>query len=195
MNLRLKKAAQVIFFILGSGWFIPVSFVAGAMMGLPIMEEITAWREGQEGKPYFSKFYVMAETQSGTVPLHLGDELKKFRASNPDFHFTLSVPQGEIIDPESEYIYWRYTQEQLEQATRVTVLYHDDDYSSKSIYRVEKDSIVPIYSSFSGPGHLFYIFIFALILAKLIRFFALCAYASCTRSINAEQRKLTKESP
>jgi hypothetical protein len=185
-NLRPQKAAQVLFFILGSGWFTPVSFVAGVFIGFYGMEEIMAWRGGPSGQPYYSLFFVLAETKNGIEPVQLR-RLEHFLAENPEASLLLSTSQGKVTN----YDNWDYTLIKSETEVKVTVSYLDDDYASKSIYRVEKkNTITPLYSSVSGMPNILFGLIFGLIFAKFIRFFFMYAYATCTRAINAEQRKL-----
>jgi hypothetical protein len=159
----LIKTARILLLIVGSVWFFPVNCTTGLLVGIPVVSELDAWREGEEFKPHHQAFfYLMVETEEGIIPVRIKD-LAAFKTEFPTARFLLSQPHGEVKHAvpvyDGAFDRWRYTatalpgehQEQLGQ--EITVSYYQaDDYSSKSTYRVIGQSITPVYSNTIGPG-------------------------------------------
>jgi hypothetical protein len=161
----LKSVARILLYIAGSVWFFPVSCTTGAITGLPVFAELRAWHSGEGDNPYVYFFYVMAETQEGVMPVPI-KSLPAFQQKFPDARFLLSLSRGKIRNDTEYFEYSVIAQGDQEQ--EITVSYEGDDYFSKSVYRVQGQSVFPRRSSVTGPGDAFVVTLFACALALLI---------------------------
>jgi hypothetical protein len=177
-NLRLKKAAWVLCCIVGSAWFAPVSLVAGALVSFMIIEEVTAWREGDAGEPGHL-FFIAVETPDG-ISMMSWRRLGEFRANQPEARLVPSMPQGS-----DEIMNYRVAQSDKGVEIRV---FKKADFISTSVYRVKDDEIVLVYYSAPSFGGAFCTLMGAIVFALFVRYGARFFQRICARAIHAGQQ-------
>ncbi|MDR2690634.1 MAG: hypothetical protein LBB76_12890 [Azoarcus sp.] len=171
----MRKTARIVFSILGSKWFYPMSFLIGVCLAFPIFEAVVAWR-GEGKMP--QRFYILAESPetNALTPIFLY-EREKFLEQHPDARFLLSSLEG-YIPPAKGNIpsvdgmeMWTYSVTvQGIQKQKVDLRYHSDDYNITSIYLVDGTSITPVYSTFTGPPTGLWCLLLGLFSVKCIAF-------------------------
>jgi hypothetical protein len=176
----MKKTAYIVFAILASKLFYPVSFLMGMYMAIPAFETVVAWRG--EGKTP-GRFYVLAESPktNALTPIFL-HEREKFLERHQDTRFLLSSLEGDIppakgnISSVDGMEMWTYSVTvQGTQKQKVDLRFHSDDYNMTSIYLVDGASITPVYWTFNGPPTVFWCLLLGCFFVKGISFISRCA--------------------
>jgi hypothetical protein len=175
----MKKTAYIVFAILGSKLFYPVSFLMGMYMAIPVFETVVAWR-GEGETP--GRFYVLAESPktNALTPISL-HEREKFLERHQDARFLLSSLAGKI-PPAKENTsvdgmeMWTYSVTvQGAQKQKVDLRFRSDDYNITSVYLIDGTSITPVYWTFNGPPTIFWCLLLGCFFVMGISFISRCA--------------------
>ena len=146
-----NKMLGVALAIIGSVWFMPVSFLAGSRIGMELVCMQTGCSRSMErGEAPHASFTVLIEREKGEHPeAVLLSEVRDFFAMHPDATLLLSGRTGKTAD-----LAWKYQAESHspeQQRVRVESL---DSHSMRFTYSASARTVQPLVSEVVGVAHM-----------------------------------------
>ena len=164
----MLKLIKIMTSILGSGWFIPVSFMSGLFLGTYALSYWDA-RNVQKGDTVHSVFGVAVVPGKDNKPFRLISlsEIPKLRQGNATYSFLMPKPYDHINVNNYASVSYKVIEEKASEQL-IEVIDKSDDNTIWSRYRATKTDVTPISSRMFYFGYMFTSLPFALALAFFI---------------------------
>ena len=161
-----NKMLGVALAIIGSVWFMPVSFLAGSRIGMELVcMQNGCSRSMERGEAPHASFTVLIEREKGGHPeAVLLSEVRDFFAMHPDATLLLSGRTGKTAD-----LAWKYQAESHSPDQQRVHVEYLDGHRMRFIYSASARTVQPLVSEVVSVAHMMLGMPLGLLFAFVIR--------------------------